>query len=334
MKFIDEAKITVSSGAGGNGCIGFRREKFVPKGGPDGGDGGIGGSIYFQAEEGVNTLLCYRGKKLYKAGRGEDGGKARMSGRYGEDIILKVPVGTLIKRADTSKVIVDLNRHEQKVLIAQGGRGGRGNVNFKSSTNQTPRYAEQGRPGISMDLDLELKILADVAIIGVPNAGKSTLISTLSAAKPKVADYPFTTLNPSLGIVKIGDDSLTMADIPGLIKDASRGKGLGIRFLKHIERAKMFVHLVDISWCLDEYEAFEQYCTVRDELEKYNPSLLDKKEIVCLTKVDALSDEEVKKFVLAFEKQLQKKVLPLSSVSGHHLGQLKSLMYKALSLSK
>ena len=326
MRFIDEVHIAVSSGKGGDGCVSFRREKFVPRGGPDGGNGGDGGSVYIRAEQGLNTLLNYRGKKYYQAGNGQDGAGRQMSGLTGKNITLQVPVGTLIKCSQSSRILADLNRHGQTMLIAAGGRGGAGNINFKSSTNQTPHYAKEGGSGIALELDLELRLLADMALIGTPNAGKSTLISTLSAARPKIADYPFTTLTPSLGVLSVGEESFVLADIPGLIQDASKGKGLGTNFLKHICRANAFIHLVDIATPADPFEAFEEYVTVRNELDQYNTDLLDKQEIICLTKVDALTPEKVTPFVQLFEKQLQKKVLPLSSASGYNLNTLKNLI--------
>jgi len=334
MRFIDEVKITVISGHGGPGAVTFRREKSIPFGGPDGGDGGAGGSVYFIADEGVNTLIDFRGKKVFKAEDGEPGAGRQLNGKSGEDQILKVPVGTIIRDADTGAVIADLTVHDQKVLIAEGGNGGRGNLNFKSSTNQAPRIAQPGLPGIELNIELELKLLADLALVGLPNAGKSTLISAISAARPKIADYPFTTLEPNLGVVTFGERSFVVADIPGLIEDASEGKGLGIKFLKHIERTKALVHLVDVSWCLDEYEAFEQYVTVRTELEKYSENLAYKRELVCLTKIDAMTEEEIAKFQNFFEEQLDKKVLPISGVSGRNIDNLKALMIKCIDLAK
>ena len=334
MRFIDEVKITVISGHGGPGAVTFRREKSIPFGGPDGGDGGSGGSVYFIADEGVNTLIDFRGKKVFKAEDGEPGAGRQLNGKSGEDQILKVPVGTIIRDADTGAVIADLTAHDQKVLIAEGGNGGRGNLNFKSSTNQAPRIAQPGLPGVELNIELELKLLADLALVGLPNAGKSTLISAISAARPKIADYPFTTLEPNLGVVSFGERSFVVADIPGLIEDASEGKGLGIKFLKHIERTKALVHLVDVSWCLDEYEAFEQYVTVRTELEKYSENLAYKRELVCLTKIDAMTEEEIAKFQNFFEEQLDKKVLPISGVSGRNIDNLKALMIKCIDLAK
>lgn len=330
MKFIDEVKITVISGRGGDGCVGFRREKYIPFGGPDGGDGGDGGSIYFRASEGMNTLMNFRGKKLYKAQAGGSGAGRQMYGAYGEDLIIDVPPGTIIRNVETNEIIADLTDTTDKVLVAEGGRGGLGNMNFKTSTNQAPRKATIGKDGVEIELELELRLLADIALVGLPNAGKSTLISSISAAKPKIADYPFTTLEPNLGVVALGEKSFVVADIPGLIEDASEGKGLGIKFLKHIERTKSIVHLVDVSWCLDEFEAFEQYVVIRDELAKYSEDLSWKKEIVCLTKIDAMTDEEIQKFVDFFEEQIDRKCLPISSVSGKNIDVLKSVMLKTL----
>lgn len=330
MRFIDEVKITIESGNGGDGAVSFRREKGVPFGGPDGGDGGTGGNVYFEADENINTLIDFRGKKVFSAQNGEKGQGSECCGKFGDDIILKVPVGTLIRHAESNEILADLTEHKQRALLAEGGRGGLGNMNFKTSTNQAPKFAQKGDSGVRIEVELELKLLADIAIIGMPNAGKSTLISVISAAKPKIADYPFTTLEPNLGVVKMDDKSFVVADIPGLIEDASEGKGLGIKFLKHIERTKAFVHLVDVSWCLDEYEAYEQYVVVRGELEKYKSDLMNKAEIVCLTKIDAMSEEEIEKFQKFFEEQLDKKVLPLSSVSGRNVDLLKRLMLKAI----
>ena len=330
MRFIDEVKITIQSGNGGDGAVSFRREKHVPFGGPNGGDGGAGGNVYFEADENMNTLVNFRGQKVFRAEDGEKGAGGEKNGKYGEDIYLKVPIGTLIRDANTQVILADLTEHGQKVLLADGGRGGLGNVNFKSSTNQAPKFAQKGDPGVSLEVELELKLLADIALIGMPNAGKSTLISVVSAARPKIADYPFTTLEPNLGVVKMEDKSYVIADIPGLIEDASEGKGLGIKFLKHIERTKAFVHLVDVSWCLEEYEAFDQYVVVRTELEKYNAELAQKREIICLTKIDAMTEEEIQKFQTFFEEQLDKKVVPLSSVSGRNVDLVKQLMLKAI----
>lgn len=332
MRFIDEVKIQIQSGRGGDGCIGFRREKYVPRGGPDGGDGGRGGDVYFQADEGVNTLVHFRGQKVFKAENGENGAGSQRNGKYGEDLVILVPVGTTVRNLASHQIIVDLTEHGQKELVLQGGEGGLGNMHFKSSTNQVPRRALPGGEAQTMDVELELRLLADIALIGMPNAGKSTLISSISKARPKVADYPFTTLEPNLGVVSLGEKSFVVADIPGLVEQASEGRGLGIRFLKHIERTSAFVHLVDVSWCLEgeEFEALENYVTIRQEMERYNPMLLAKKEIIALTKIDAMSEEEIERLQKFFEEQLDKKVLPISGVSGRNLDKLTSLMLKAV----
>jgi GTP-binding protein len=330
MRFIDEVKISIISGDGGNGSVSFRREKHVAFGGPDGGDGGNGGDVYFEADKGINTLVNFRGKKVYQAEHGGPGTGSQCHGRYGEDLIIKVPVGTIIRQAETGEIICDLTEDLQKALLGEGGRGGLGNMNYKSSTNQAPRFAQEGKGGITLEVDLELKLLADIALVGLPNAGKSTLISSISAARPKIADYPFTTLEPNLGVVKLGEESFVVADIPGLIEKASEGKGLGTKFLRHIERTSAFVHMVDCSWCLEEYEAFESYTTVRDELLSYKEELGNKREIICLTKIDAMTEEEISRFVKYFEKQLDKKILPISSVSNRNLDKLITLMHNTL----
>ena len=326
MRFIDEVKITIQSGNGGDGCVSFRREKFVPFGGPDGGDGGNGGDVYFVGDKSLNTLAHFRGKKLYKAQDGSQGAGAQRHGKNGEDELIHVPVGTIIKDIDSEVILADLVEDQQKILVAKGGRGGLGNVNFKTSTNQAPRKFTEGKPNQAFEINLELKLLADIALVGQPNAGKSTLISRISAARPKVADYPFTTLEPNLGVVTLGEESFVVADIPGLIEDASAGKGLGIKFLKHIERTSALVHLVDCSWCLNEFEAFESYVTIKQELLNFSKGIAQKKEIICLTKTDAMTEEDIEKFKLYFESELDKKVLTISSVSGKNIEKLKSLM--------
>jgi len=330
LKFIDEVTITVISGNGGEGCSGMRREKHVPLGGPDGGDGGNGGDVYVEATDKLNTLVKFRGRKVYRAKNGENGSGQQCHGKYGDDLVIEVPVGTIVRKTETQEVVADLTEIGQRIMIAEGGRGGLGNANFKTSTNQAPRKVTAAKPGEQFEVDLELKLLADIALIGMPNAGKSTLISVISAAKPKIADYPFTTLEPNLGVVAYEDSSYVVADIPGLIEDAAEGKGLGIKFLKHIERTKAFVHLVDVSWCLDEFEAFDQYVTVRAELEKYSDKLMTKPEIICLTKIDAMTEEEITKIQKFFEEALDKRVLPLSSVSGRNVDIVKALMLQSL----
>lgn len=328
MKFIDEVEIQIRAGKGGNGCINFRREKYVERGGPDGGNGGDGGNVVFEATTGLNTLVTFRGKKLYQAHDGEAGSGAQCNGKNADDLIIPVPVGTLVIDTETNQLLADLSEDKQKVIVARGGRGGLGNAFFKTSTNQAPRIAKEGKPGQEFDIKLELKLLADIALVGLPNAGKSTLIAAISAAKPKIADYPFTTLEPNLGVVKLREQSLVIADIPGLIEDASEGKGLGIKFLKHIERTASLVHLIDCSMFLEPFEAIEQYMIIRKELEKYSHEMGWKKEIVCLTKIDAMTEEEIERFRTVMEEHLDKKVLPISSVSGKNIDTLKEIMFQ------
>lgn len=286
MQFVDYVKIYVKAGDGGRGCVSFRREKYVPRGGPDGGDGGKGGDVIIKASSDLHTLLDYRYKKIYKAERGEHGKGSNMTGRDGEDLIIKVPVGTVIKNMETNKIIADLDEEGKSIVIAKGGRGGLGNTHFATSTNQAPRYAQPGQKGEELWIILELKLLADVGLIGLPNAGKSTLISVISSAKPKIADYPFTTLTPVLGVVKYGDhQSFVVADIPGLIEGAHRGTGLGHQFLRHVERTSLLLHLVDVSDFIDS-DPVENFEKIQKELELYNPSLIKKPLAVAGTKID------------------------------------------------
>lgn len=328
MKFIDEVNIEVISGEGGKGFVGYRREKYVPMGGPDGGDGGKGGDIVFIGDEGLNTLMHFRGLKTFKAEPGGNGAGSNMTGADGEDLVLRVPVGTLITNKETGNLLADITEHGQRYVAASGGRGGKGNSYFRTSVHQTPNFAQNGEEGTAIQIHLEIKLLADIALIGLPNAGKSTLISAISAARPKIADYPFTTLEPNLGVVQLGENSIVVTDIPGLIEGAADGKGLGTKFLKHIERTAALVHLIDCSMFLEEFEAIEAYATVRMELEKHNPELLNKKEIVCLTKIDAMTEEEIEKFRSHMEEQLDRRVLPISGVSGRNIDLLKQLMLK------
>lgn len=327
MRFIDEVELEVVSGDGGNGCVGWRREKYVPRGGPDGGNGGNGGNVRFVADENFNTLMHFRGQKVF---RGENGGKgmgSQMHGATGNDVVLRVPVGTLLYHQSTGELLCDLSEHGQEYTAAEGGRGGLGNAWFQSSTNRAPHYAQKGEPGTSVPLRLELKLLADIALIGLPNAGKSTLISSISAARPKIADYPFTTLEPNLGVVQVDDHTIVVADIPGLIEGAAEGKGLGVSFLKHIERTSALVHLIDCSLFIEEFEVMEAYTTIREELGKFDSGLLDKTEIVCLSKIDAMTEEEISKFQVFMESNLDRKVLPISAVSGRNIDTLKRLMW-------
>jgi GTPase len=280
--FLDEARIFVQSGDGGKGAMHFRREKYVPLGGPDGGDGGDGGSVILQADRGLNTLFTFRRNRRFVAQNGEAGGPSRMHGRNGEDTIVKVPIGTVLMDGESGEVLGDLTTDGQSLLVARGGKGGLGNVHFKSSTNQAPHFAEKGEPGQERWIDLELKVIADVGLIGFPNAGKSTLISVMSAARPKIADYPFTTLSPNLGVVDTGDFDFVAADIPGLIEGAHEGIGLGHEFLRHIERTSILVHVVDGS-VDDPLEAFRQ---VNHELQEYDQSLVEKPQLVIVNKLD------------------------------------------------
>ena len=290
--FIDEAIIHVKAGDGGAGCVSFRREKFVPKGGPDGGDGGNGGSIIFVADPNKNTLLDFAGKHHWKAQRGEAGMGAKCYGKGGDDLIIPVPPGTIVYDIDKQLTIADLNRPDQRVTIARAGHGGRGNFHFRSSENQAPRYAEPGTEGEERNVRLELRLIADVGLVGMPNAGKSTLLRAISAARPKVADYPFTTLEPQLGIVSLtGERRMVVADIPGLIEGAKDGQGLGHAFLRHIERTRVIVHLLDL-YPLDESDPAQNYRTIRKELEAFSPTLGAKREIVAANKIDLSIDDE------------------------------------------
>ena len=333
MRFIDQVDIQVSSGSGGDGQVSFRREKYIPRGGPDGGSGGNGGSVFIHSCQGQNTLAHYRGIKSYKAQNGEAGAGSQKNGQTGQDLVLKVPVGTIVRARQSGQIIGDLAQNGQRVLIVQGGRGGLGNVHFKSSINQAPRHAQKGDPAAQLELRMELKLLADLALVGAPNAGKSTLISAMSAARPKVADYPFTTLTPHLGVVTKEQQSWVVADIPGLVERAHQGRGLGTTFLKHIERTRALIHLVDISDCEQPYQAFERYVDIRQELSQYGRGLQNKRELICLSKADALNKKEIAHYQDLFSEQLDKKVLPISAVSGKNIDMLKSLMMQILEMT-
>lgn len=292
MKFIDEAKIRVEAGNGGNGACSFLREKFIPLGGPDGGDGGDGGNILVQADEGINTLVDFRYTRLFQAQHGEKGRGRNCSGAAGDDTVLRVPVGTMVYDDDTGELMIDLTRHGQRECVAKGGAHGIGNARFKSSVNRSPRRTIPGQPGERRNLRLELKVLADVGLVGMPNAGKSTLIQSLSAARPKVADYPFTTLHPNLGVVRVSQHrSFVMADIPGLIEGAAEGAGLGIRFLKHVQRTRLLLHLLDIL-PVDESDPVENFKAISHELEKFSPELMAKERWLVLNKLDLMLPEE------------------------------------------
>ena len=293
MKFIDEAKIEVIAGDGGNGSASFRREKHIPKGGPDGGDGGRGGSVYAIADRNINTLVDYRFARIHRAKRGENGRGADCNGRGADDIILRMPVGTLIKDINSGEVIADLTKHEQKALVAKGGNGGLGNLHFKSSTNRAPRKFTLGEEGEQRELKLELKVLADIGLLGMPNAGKSTFIRAVSAARPKVADYPFTTLHPNLGVVRVDENrSFVIADIPGLIEGAAEGAGLGHQFLRHLQRTRLLLHMVDLAPFSAETDPVAEAKAIVRELEKYDQALYDKPRWLVLNKIDLLPEEE------------------------------------------
>jgi len=319
MKFIDEALIDVAAGNGGNGCASFRREKFIPMGGPDGGDGGRGGSIWAQADRNLNTLVEYRYTRSFKAKNGEQGRGSDCYGKGGDDLVLKVPVGTVFQDADSGKVIADLAKDGQKALVAKGGKGGLGNLHFKSSTNRTPRQCTPGEPGEERRLRLELKVLADVGLLGMPNAGKSTLIRSISAAKPKVADYPFTTLHPNLGVVRVdADRSFVVADIPGLIEGAAEGAGLGHQFLRHLARTRLLLHLVDLAPFDPGTDPVREARAIVEELRKYDEALYRKPRWLVLNKTDLIPEAEragrIADFVRAYG--WDGPVFALSAISG------------------
>jgi GTP-binding protein len=304
MKFIDEAKIEVVAGKGGNGVASFCREKFRPFGGPDGGDGGKGGSIYAVADRNINTLVDYRYAKLFKAKNGENGRGSDCYGKGADDIVLRMPVGTLIIDQSDGEVIADLTEHEQQVLLAEGGEGGWGNIHFKSSTNRAPRQKTDGKEGQRRELRLELKVLADVGLLGMPNAGKSTFITAVSNARPKIADYPFTTLHPNLGVVRVSHEkSFVIADIPGLIEGAAEGAGLGHQFLRHLQRTRLLLHIVDLAPFNEETDPVKEAKAIVKELKKYDESLYEKPRWLVLNKLDVVPEEERKKRVKDFVKR-------------------------------
>lgn len=325
MRFIDEAVVTVKAGDGGNGIVSFRREKYVPKGGPDGGDGGKGGDVYVIADDNTNTLVDYRYTRRFEAKRGENGGSKNCSGKGADDVYLIVPVGTTIIDLDTDEVIGDLTEKGQKVRVAKGGDGGLGNTHFKSSTNQAPRKATQGFAGEMKQIKLELKVVADVALIGLPNAGKSTFIRQVSAAKPKIADYPFTTLVPNLGVVDVGAyQSFVMADIPGLIQGASEGAGLGIRFLKHIARTRRLLHLVDVQ-PIDGSDPVHNAQIILEELQRFSPELAQLPQILVLNKIDQIPEEDRQAVCQDILSRLdwQGKAFATSTLTGEGVDQVK-----------
>lgn len=326
MKFVDEAIIRVIAGKGGNGCLSFLREKYRPKGGPDGGDGGDGGSIYLTADSGLNTLSDFRFTRLYRARSGQGGAGKDRFGKYGEDLVVKVPLGTIVSDVETGEQIGDVIRQGDRLLVAQGGKGGLGNARFKSSINRTPRKITLGKPGDERQLKLELKVLADVGLLGLPNAGKSTLLSRVSHARPKIADYPFTTLHPQLGVVDIGDSNgFVIADIPGLIEGAAQGTGLGVRFLKHLMRTRILLHLVDIA-PMDNKDLMQSIREIEQELSAYDPVLLDKERWLVLNKIDVIDDDKADKISHALGVQLkyQAPIHRVSAVTGKGCSELVS----------
>ncbi len=324
--FIDEAKIRVKAGDGGNGCMAFRREKFVPRGGPSGGDGGRGGDVVMESTQRHNTLMYFRFNPEHKGERGEHGMGSNCSGREGKDVVLKVPVGTQLYDAETGELVHDFSHADERVVIAKAGRGGRGNQHFATSTHQAPREHELGKPGEERTYRLELKVLADVGLVGYPNVGKSTLISRISAARPKIADYPFTTLEPQLGVVQIGEapyeESYVVADIPGLIEGAHTGAGLGVQFLRHIERTRLLVHLVDVSDGSGRPDPVEDFKVILNELESFGHGLADKPMMVVASKADVANPEKLKK-LKAMAKRKKLEFHEISAVTGLGIEALK-----------
>ena len=321
MKFIDEVFITVQSGDGGRGCVSFRREKFIPKGGPDGGDGGKGGDVILKSTSRRRTLYPFRFKRQFKAQNGAHGQGSQKTGKNGSDLTIEIPPGTIVSDAETNELLKDFTQPDETFVVAKGGRGGQGNTRFKSSTQRTPRFAQPGEPGQYLKLKLELKLLADVGLVGLPNAGKSTLISVISSATPKIADYPFTTLTPTLGVVQPDQaESFVVADIPGLIEGAHKGAGLGIRFLRHIERTRILVHLIDAA-AIDPQNPLASYETINQELAQYNPLLMEKPQIIVLNKMDITGADQAAE---AFEAAINgRQVLKISAATRKGIEPLK-----------
>jgi len=324
MKFLDQAKIFVQAGYGGSGSASFRREKFIEFGGPDGGDGGNGGSIILVADINLNTLVDFRFKQHFKAERGQNGTGKKKTGKSGKDLILKVPVGTQIFEEDNNTLIEDLIKPGQKIIIANGGKGGLGNVRFKSSINRSPRKKTDGNKGESFWVWLQLKVIADIGIVGMPNSGKSSLLSILTSAKPKIANYPFTTINPNLGVANYNNKEITLADIPGLIEGAHEGVGLGDKFLRHIERCKNILHLIDIT----NDNLVENYSKVRKELFKYSNKLTKKREIIVFNKIDMVSDDEINEKINIFSKKIKKKIYKISALKHKGIADIKRVLVR------
>ena len=320
MKFLDQVKIYVKAGNGGDGSPSFRREKFIEYGGPDGGDGGSGGSVILKSEQNLNTLIDYRYQQHHKAKRGENGSGQNRTGKGGEDLILKVPLGTQVFEEDNKTVIYDFTKIGEEFIAASGGRGGLGNTRFKSSTNRAPRKYTKGTLGEEFTIWLQLKTIADIGIIGLPNAGKSSLLAAITNANPKIANYQFTTLNPNLGVASYDDKEITIADIPGLVEGAHKGTGLGIQFLKHIERCKSLLHMIDVT----NDDLKKSYKQIKNELKKYSAKLSKKKELVVLNKVDLIDNNEVKKIIKEFSKNTKSEVITLSTLEKRSVSQIKA----------
>ena len=327
MKFLDQVKIYVKAGNGGSGSPSFRREKFVEFGGPDGGDGGKGGSVILKSERNLNTLIDYRYQQHFKAQRGQDGSGKNKTGKGGEDLYLKVPIGTQVFEEDNKTLIFDFKTQKEEFLLASGGKGGFGNTRFKSSTNRAPRKFTKGSQGEEFWIYLQLKTIADIGIIGLPNAGKSSLLASMTSANPKIANYKFTTINPNLGVASYDDKEITLADIPGLIEGAHKGTGLGIKFLKHIERCKTLLHLIDIT----ENDLFVSYNQVRKELSKYGKDLAKKKEIVVLNKIDLVEDEEKVEKIKKLNSKLKKNIFVMSTMDKKSVSDIKSKLVNYVS---
>jgi len=327
MKFLDQVKIFVKAGDGGSGSPSFRREKFIEFGGPDGGDGGKGGSVILKAERNLNTLIDFRYQQHFKAERGSDGSGKNKTGRGGKTLVLKVPIGTQIFEEDNKTVIYDFKKENEEFVVAIGGKGGFGNTRFKSSTNRAPKKFTKGAMGEEYWIWLQLKTIADIGIIGLPNAGKSSLLASLTSANPKIANYKFTTLNPNLGVAMYDDKEITLADIPGLIEGAHAGTGLGIKFLKHIERCKTLLHLIDIT----EKDLIKSYKQVKEELKKYNKDLLDKEELVVLNKIDLIEKSQIKKKLLIFKQEINKNTMVMSTLDKKSVSDIKSKLINYVS---
>ena len=327
MKFLDQVKIFVKAGDGGSGSPSFRREKFIEFGGPDGGDGGKGGSVILKSERNLNTLIDYRYQQHFKAERGGDGSGKNKTGKGGKNLVLKVPIGTQVFEEDNKTLIFDFKKEKEEFVIANGGKGGFGNTRFKSSTNRAPKKFTKGVNGEEYWIWLQLKTIADIGIIGLPNAGKSSLLASLTSANPKIANYKFTTLNPNLGVAMYDDKEITLADIPGLIEGAHTGTGLGIKFLKHIERCKTLLHLIDIT----EEDLVKSYKQVRNELKKYSKDLLKKEELVVFNKVDLIAKDQINKKISIFKKKVDKNVLSMSTIDKKTVSNIKSKLINYVS---